>query len=108
MILTRHGLTIRAAQLGISWADGASAAPTLHKIATLRPARQRSNLINALMHHGALRGSAWRTRCTVSHARLGFGQPQEIRLEETMAWTTPTLVEICIGLEINGYLPAEF
>jgi coenzyme PQQ precursor peptide PqqA len=28
--------------------------------------------------------------------------------EDTMAWTTPTLVEICIGLEINGYLPAEF
>jgi coenzyme PQQ precursor peptide PqqA len=25
-----------------------------------------------------------------------------------MPWTTPTLVEICIGLEINGYLPAEF
>jgi len=25
-----------------------------------------------------------------------------------MAWTTPTLVEIWIGLEINGYLPAEF
>jgi coenzyme PQQ precursor peptide PqqA len=28
--------------------------------------------------------------------------------EDYMAWTTPTLVEICIGLEINGYLPAEF
>jgi coenzyme PQQ precursor peptide PqqA len=28
--------------------------------------------------------------------------------ENAMAWTTPTLVEICIGLEINGYLPAEF
>jgi coenzyme PQQ precursor peptide PqqA len=28
--------------------------------------------------------------------------------EMIMAWTTPTLVEICIGLEINGYLPAEF
>jgi coenzyme PQQ precursor peptide PqqA len=28
--------------------------------------------------------------------------------ESIMAWTTPTLVEICIGLEINGYLPAEF
>src|SRR6266550_3603527 len=26
------------------------------------------------------------------------------RKEESMAWTTPTLVEICIGLEINGYL----
>jgi len=25
-----------------------------------------------------------------------------------MKWETPTLVEICIGLEINGYLPAEF
>jgi coenzyme PQQ precursor peptide PqqA len=25
-----------------------------------------------------------------------------------MAWTTPILVEICVGLEINGYLPAEF
>ena len=25
-----------------------------------------------------------------------------------MAWTTPIFVEICIGLEINGYLPAEF
>ena len=24
-----------------------------------------------------------------------------------MAWTTPVLVEICIGLEINGYLPAR-
>jgi coenzyme PQQ precursor peptide PqqA len=28
--------------------------------------------------------------------------------EKPMAWTTPTLVEICVGLEINGYLPAEF
>jgi len=26
----------------------------------------------------------------------------------TMAWTSPTLVEICVGLEINGYLPAEY
>ncbi|WP_436198738.1 pyrroloquinoline quinone precursor peptide PqqA [Astrobacterium formosum] len=25
-----------------------------------------------------------------------------------MSWTTPILVEICVGLEINGYLPAEF
>jgi coenzyme PQQ precursor peptide PqqA len=28
--------------------------------------------------------------------------------ENVMAWTAPTLTEICIGLEINGYLPAEF
>jgi len=25
-----------------------------------------------------------------------------------MTWTTPSLVEICIGLEINDYFPAEF
>jgi coenzyme PQQ precursor peptide PqqA len=31
-----------------------------------------------------------------------------IARSNTMAWTTPVLVEICIGLEINGYLPAEF
>ena len=24
-----------------------------------------------------------------------------------MLWTTPTLIEVCVGLEINGYLPAE-
>jgi len=33
-------------------------------------------------------------------------RPEKAR--KIMAWTTPTLVEICIGLEINGYLPAEF
>ena len=35
-------------------------------------------------------------------------RPPRARKEENMAWTTPILVEICIGLEINGYLPAEF
>jgi PqqA family len=28
-------------------------------------------------------------------------------METAMIWTTPTLLEIAIGLEINGYLPAE-
>jgi coenzyme PQQ precursor peptide PqqA len=50
--------------------------------------------------------------CTCSHPRLSFDDPLvwagTKKLEEIMAWTTPTLVEICIGLEINGYLPAEF
>ena len=31
-----------------------------------------------------------------------------VRYDKSEAWTTPTLVEICVGLEINGYLPAEF
>jgi coenzyme PQQ precursor peptide PqqA len=33
---------------------------------------------------------------------------ERLKKGNTMAWTTPILVEICIGLEINGYLPAEF
>jgi coenzyme PQQ precursor peptide PqqA len=27
---------------------------------------------------------------------------------KAMIWATPTLTEICIGLEINDYQPAEF
>jgi hypothetical protein len=29
------------------------------------------------------------------------------RRRNEMSWTTPVLVEICAGLEINGYLPPE-
>ena len=47
----------------------------------------------------ALRGGASRISLLSSFTNLG---------KTTMAWTTPTLVEICLGLEINGYLPAEF
>jgi coenzyme PQQ precursor peptide PqqA len=35
-------------------------------------------------------------------------RPPKLSRGNTMAWITPTLVEICIGMEINGYLPAEF
>jgi len=28
--------------------------------------------------------------------------------KNAMSWTTPRLIEVCVGLEINGYLPAEF
>jgi coenzyme PQQ precursor peptide PqqA len=39
-----------------------------------------------------------------------IGKPRTPPLERKgmiMAWTAPILIEICIGLEINGYLPAE-
>jgi coenzyme PQQ precursor peptide PqqA len=42
-----------------------------------------------------------------AHAGHRQGEERTGRGNTTMAWTTPTLVEICIGLEINGYLPAE-
>jgi coenzyme PQQ precursor peptide PqqA len=32
----------------------------------------------------------------------------EQRQRGTVMWSTPVLIEICVGLEINGYLPAEF
>jgi len=28
-------------------------------------------------------------------------------LEEPMAWTTPTIVEVCVGMEITAYESAE-
>jgi coenzyme PQQ precursor peptide PqqA len=40
--------------------------------------------------------------------RLRDNDGRERKRRNAMAWTTPTLVEVCIGLEINGYLPAEF
>jgi coenzyme PQQ precursor peptide PqqA len=36
-----------------------------------------------------------------------FGKLKVRKWEDTMAWTTPVLVEICVGLEINGYMPAD-
>jgi coenzyme PQQ precursor peptide PqqA len=27
--------------------------------------------------------------------------------EEIMAWTTPTLVEVCVGMEVTSYESAE-
>jgi coenzyme PQQ precursor peptide PqqA len=47
-----------------------------------------------------------------SHQCLRFNSAgllffRRLKRRETMAWTTPVLVEICIGLEINGYMPAD-
>ncbi|MCK0208710.1 pyrroloquinoline quinone precursor peptide PqqA [Ancylobacter sp. VNQ12] len=25
-----------------------------------------------------------------------------------MAWTTPRIVEVCVGMEVNAYYPADF
>jgi len=49
-----------------------------------------------------------RPKGTCGNERLRSIIHQRSKREELMAWTTPVLVEICIGLEINGYLPPEF
>ncbi|MGH6817928.1 MAG: pyrroloquinoline quinone precursor peptide PqqA [Methylovirgula sp.] len=28
-------------------------------------------------------------------------------MEENMAWTTPTVVEVCVGMEVTSYSSAE-
>jgi coenzyme PQQ precursor peptide PqqA len=28
--------------------------------------------------------------------------------EAEMAWTTPRIVEVCVGMEVNAYFPADF
>ena len=43
-----------------------------------------------------------------AHSKEGGASPRKRKEGTLMSWTTPTLVEVCIGLEINGYLPAEF
>ena len=46
---------------------------------------------------------AWRAlSCSISPIRVWF-----FHMEPFMAWNTPELVEICIGMEINAYAPAE-
>jgi hypothetical protein len=49
--------------------------------------------------------SDWWNR--IRHGLAKQSQREKVKRNMTMAWTTPTLVEICIGLEIIGYLPAE-
>ncbi|WP_250152446.1 pyrroloquinoline quinone precursor peptide PqqA [Ancylobacter radicis] len=29
-------------------------------------------------------------------------------MEEVMAWNTPRIVEVCVGMEVNAYFPADF
>jgi coenzyme PQQ precursor peptide PqqA len=45
----------------------------------------------------------------LEHRHAGFygddGKPDE--WEALMLWNKPKLVEICVGLEINAYYPAE-
>src|SRR6266436_1928976 len=51
----------------------------------------------------------WSTSCDVRQAVTGYQRQEAVNQAcGRMYWTTPTLEEICIGLEINGYLPAEF
>jgi coenzyme PQQ precursor peptide PqqA len=48
-----------------------------------------------------------RPYCPEGRIVLNF-ECQAHQEEHTMAWNTPELVEICIGMEINAYAPAEF
>jgi coenzyme PQQ precursor peptide PqqA len=60
-----------------------------------------------ISRYPAIRANALRRNVPICSTNGRSAVARTIR-KRIMAWTTPTLVEICIGLEINGYLPAEF
>jgi coenzyme PQQ precursor peptide PqqA len=77
--------------------------PPLRAMAHRKKARQTSGKTPIAgpffsPYFAVMRRRNWPSRWDLAHKEK----------ETTMSWTTPTLVEICIGLEINGYLPAEF
>jgi coenzyme PQQ precursor peptide PqqA len=67
-------------------------------IASSACARLRGNVLESKLAQGDV------TTHIEACADYRIGPPKE---KQIMAWNTPTLIEICIGLEINGYLPAE-
>src|SRR5262245_58321746 len=72
------------------------------------PARVRFSFLGTRARVAPCGASAAQGCLRASPARLILGWFTRTLGKRQMAWTTPTLVEICIGLEINGYLPAEF
>jgi coenzyme PQQ precursor peptide PqqA len=69
-------------------------------------AGERPNPWDLVSPVGITRALRWRLRDGAGRPR--FSAINKNARRHPMAWTTPTLVEICLGLEINGYLPAEF
>jgi coenzyme PQQ precursor peptide PqqA len=61
--------------------------------ASFQPARRRMNKVSARAF-------------TLRRQARAAGAGRIKREDQIMTWTTPTLVEICVGLEINGYLAA--
>jgi hypothetical protein len=51
----------------------------------------------------------WPCNCAFfrQNVSLAASEKTAARRRNDMTWTTPVLVEICAGLEINGYLPPE-
>jgi len=77
-------------------------------VADLFKSRSRLEAENLFLRHQLKRCDAV-IRCHDTCGSVFFGSfifPEDPR-RTAMAWTTPVLVEICIGLEINGYLPAD-
>jgi coenzyme PQQ precursor peptide PqqA len=72
------------------------------------PARVRFSFLGTRARGAPCGTSAANGACAQARPDLLYGGYTRTLGKRQMAWTTPTLVEICIGLEINGYLPAEF
>jgi coenzyme PQQ precursor peptide PqqA len=88
VFLSRIGAPDRRARVGVCPRGIAVVGTITHSRGRLHDGQSRLTLAEAFSPAGA--------------------RPAAQVRERPMAWTTPTLVEICVGLEINGYLPAEF
>jgi coenzyme PQQ precursor peptide PqqA len=70
--------------------------------------RDNARVTDVRRNRPASRSSCARLRLTLRSGSTRFMLLISENGRCRMTWTTPILVEICIGLEINGYLPAEF
>jgi coenzyme PQQ precursor peptide PqqA len=46
-------------------------------------------------------------RCGVNSPRAPSTGPQTRRRNDAMAWSTPEVREVCVGMEVTSYLSAE-
>jgi coenzyme PQQ precursor peptide PqqA len=47
------------------------------------------------------------TRCRVNSSHAPSMGPQTRRRNNAMAWSTPEIREVCVGMEVTSYLSAE-
>lgn len=68
---------------------------------------ERLTLPNGGFHPFALAGNAAETALLEQVCAIKATKVVPPDLSRSCAWTTPILGEVSVGLEINGYLPAE-
>jgi coenzyme PQQ precursor peptide PqqA len=69
--------------------------------------RPKSLQETQLLHRAYGRGTESSYSCSGKRRPNGLPNSGGSEMEDTMKWVKPTIEEVCIGLEINDYFPAE-